>query len=54
MSEESLTDALARTRAESLAADIRRDLAAVDAYTEEHGSFAELVRAHYGADDGAV
>ena len=31
-----------------------RDLAAVDAYAEQHGSFAELVREHYEHDDGAV
>ncbi len=54
VAEEALTEAYGRKRAESLAAEIRRDLAAVDAYAEEHGSFAELVRAHYGRDDGAV
>jgi len=52
--EESLTDAFARKRAESLAAEIRRDLAAAAAYAEQHGSFAGLVRAHYGRDDGAA
>ena len=44
-------DALAREVAERLAeqirAEVRQDLAALDAYEAEHGSFAEMVREHY-------
>ena len=54
VAEKALSEAYASKRAEALAAEIRRDAAAVDAYAEQHGSFAELVRAHYGNDDGAV
>ena len=44
-------DALAREveqrRAELVKAEIKQDLEACDAYSEKHGSFAELVREHY-------
>jgi len=36
------------------AAELREDLAAVESYADQHGSFAELARAHYERDDGAV
>ncbi len=32
---------------EALLQELRRDLAAVERYEEQHGSFPELVRAHY-------
>jgi post-segregation antitoxin (ccd killing protein) len=35
-----------------LTAELQQDLAACDQYAEQHGSFADLVREHYG--DGAV
>ena len=35
------------------AAELREDLAAVERYADQHGSFAELARAHYERDDGA-
>jgi hypothetical protein len=31
--------------------EIRQDLEALDAYEDEHGSFAEMVREHYQAAD---
>lgn len=39
---------------ETLRAEIRDELAALEKYEAEHGSFPELVRAHYERDDGAV
>jgi hypothetical protein len=38
---------------EALRAELQRGLA-VDAYAEQHGSFAEFVRKHYEQDDGAI
>jgi len=34
--------------AAQLEAEIRQDLEAANAYIAEHGSFAEMVRRHYG------
>ena len=39
---------------EALRAEIRDELAALERYEAEHGSFPEFVRAHYERDDGAV
>jgi post-segregation antitoxin (ccd killing protein) len=39
---------------EALRAEIRDELTALERYEAEHGSFPELVRAHYERDDGAV
>ena len=51
-------DALAHEYAvelrEVLRAEIRDELASLERYEAEHGSFPELVRAHYERDDGAV
>ena len=51
-------EALAREYAErgkkALTAELELDLAAVESYADVHGSFAELARAHYERDDGAV
>ena len=44
----------AQRRSEALVAELRQDLAAVESYAEQHGSFADLVRAHYERDDDAV
>src|SRR5271167_4585092 len=43
-----------RRRREALLAELRQDLAAVESYEEQHGSFPELVRAHYEREDGSV
>lgn len=51
IAEEALTGEVARLRAEALAAEIRVDLEAANAYTEKHGCFADLARAHF-ADSG--
>jgi antitoxin CcdA len=39
---------------EELRAQIRDELAGLERYEAEHGSFPELVRAQYERDDGAV
>jgi post-segregation antitoxin (ccd killing protein) len=47
VAEEALADEYARRRSEALLEELRRDLSAVESYEEQHGSFPELVRAHY-------
>ena len=51
-------EALARKydelHSEALIAELRRGLAAVESYADQHGSFAERVREHYERADGAV
>jgi antitoxin CcdA len=54
VAEEALAQEYAQRCSETLIAEIRQDLAAVERYAEEHGSFADLVRAHYEREDGAV
>jgi post-segregation antitoxin (ccd killing protein) len=54
VAEEALAHEYAQQRSEVLAAELRQDLAAIDRYAEEHGSFADLVREHYEREDGAV
>jgi len=54
VAEEALAQALARHRAEQIKAEIRQDLEACNAYVTEHGSPAELARAHYAERDDAV
>jgi hypothetical protein len=39
--------------AERLRAEIEQDLVAANSYMAEHGSFAEMVREHYGDSDEA-
>jgi antitoxin CcdA len=47
VAEEALIQQIARRTAEQLRAEIEQDIAAIDAYEEKHGSFAEMVRRHY-------
>jgi post-segregation antitoxin (ccd killing protein) len=54
VAEQAVAEAYSRKRAETIKAEIQRDLAAVDDYASRHGDFAELVRTHYDRDDGAV
>lgn len=54
VAEEALAEEYAARRAEGIRAELRQDLAALEKYQEQHGSFAELVRAHYESDDGSV
>ena len=51
VAEEALATKYAELRSEGLIADLRRGLAAVDSYADQHGSFSELVREHYERDD---
>ncbi len=54
VAEDALAQAYADSIARSLRAELAQDLESADAYADEHGSFAELVRRHYETDDGAV
>jgi len=54
VAEEALASKYAELRSEELVAEMRRGLAAVENYADQHGSFAELVREHYEREDGAV
>lgn len=51
IAEEAIAAELARRHAERIQAEIREDLEASNAYQAKHGSFAEMVREHYGRDD---
>jgi antitoxin CcdA len=51
VAEEALSREVARLKAERIKADIRQDLEALEAYEAKHGSFADMVREHYQADD---
>jgi len=51
VAEEALASKYAELSREVLLAELRQDLAAVESYAEEHGSFADLVRKHYARDD---
>ena len=52
--EEALDYTVAKRLAELVKAEIQQDLAAYNAYVAEHGSPAELARAHYAGQDDAV
>ena len=52
VAEEALIQHVARRKAEQLRAEIEQDIAAIDAYEEKHGSFADMVREHYRNDEG--
>jgi antitoxin CcdA len=54
VAEEALAQAYSSRRGELLRAEIQNELAALERYEAQHGSFPELVRAHYDHDDGAV
>ncbi len=53
VTEEALVHEVARRQAERLREEVRKDLAALDAYEAQHGSFADMVREHYqtGTDE---
>jgi antitoxin CcdA len=51
VAEEALSAEVARRKAELVKAEIEQDLAACDEYSAKHGSFAEMVREHYRADE---
>jgi post-segregation antitoxin (ccd killing protein) len=51
VAEEALAQALVQRLAVQARADVRQDLAALSAFVEAHGSFAEMVREHYATID---
>jgi post-segregation antitoxin (ccd killing protein) len=54
VAEEALANEYSAGLREALRAEIRSELTDLEKYEAEHGSFPELVRAHYEDDDGAV
>ena len=54
VAEEAIADEYSKRRKEALLKELQQDLAAVEKYEEQHGSFPELVRAHYEREDGSV
>jgi post-segregation antitoxin (ccd killing protein) len=54
VAEEALAHEYSAGLRDALRAEIRDELAALEKYEAERGSFPELVRAHYERDDGAV
>ncbi len=53
VAEAALAAEVARCQAEQIRGEIERDLEAVSAYEAKHGSFAEMAREHYAAEDDA-
>jgi antitoxin CcdA len=47
VAEDALIQEVARRKAAQIEAEIRQDLEATSKYIAKHGSFADLVRAHY-------
>jgi post-segregation antitoxin (ccd killing protein) len=54
VAEEALAHEYSARRREALRVEIRDELMALEKYEAQHGSYPELVRAHYERDDGAV
>lgn len=54
VAEEALAQEYSAGLREALRAEIREEMAALERYEAQHGSFPDLVRAHYERDDGAV
>ncbi len=48
VAEQAVAGAYSKQRAAALAEEIQADLQAVADYAEQHGRFADFVRAHYG------
>jgi post-segregation antitoxin (ccd killing protein) len=54
VAEQAIADEYASLRAKQLRAELQKELEEIERYVNEHGCFAEMVRAHYGSDDDAV
>jgi post-segregation antitoxin (ccd killing protein) len=54
IAEQAIAQEYAQRCSEALMAELRQDLAAVESYAEQHGSFPQLVREHYEREDGSV
>jgi antitoxin CcdA len=48
IAEDALAREVARLKTEQIRAEIQQDIEAYNAFVEKHGSFAEMVREHYG------
>jgi post-segregation antitoxin (ccd killing protein) len=51
IAQEALEREVTRRRAEQIRREIEQDLEATSRYVEKHGSFADMVREHYRAND---
>ena len=54
VAEEALAQEYSAGLREALRAEIQSEMTALEKYEAEHGSFPDLVRAHYERGDGAV
>lgn len=54
VAEQALANAYSERNAAIVRAELQQDLGAAGAYAEQHGSFADFVRAHYEDSDGAI
>jgi antitoxin CcdA len=54
VAEEAIAHEYSSRRAKELRAELEKDLAAVEKYEQEHGSFSDMVRAHYEGENGPV
>jgi post-segregation antitoxin (ccd killing protein) len=54
VAEKALAEAYVEHQREAVAAGIRQDLAAIEEYAAQHGSFPDLVRQHNESEDDAV
>ncbi len=54
VAEKAIADEYASLRTKQLRAELQKELEELDRYVEEHGCFSDMVRDHYGNDDGSV
>ena len=54
VAEQALAETYATRHAARITAELKQDLAAMEEYEKQHGSFAESVREHYEREDGAI
>jgi post-segregation antitoxin (ccd killing protein) len=54
VAEEAIANEYSARRADALREEIREELATLERFEAQHGSFPEMARAHYERDDGAV
>ncbi len=54
VAEQAIADEYASMRAKQLRAELQKELEEIEKYVNQRGCFAEMARAYYGSDDGAV
>jgi antitoxin CcdA len=54
VAEKALAEEYSVRRSEAIQTELRRDLAAVEKYEQDHGSFPDMVRKLYEGEDGSV